>query len=94
MQDVPPELRTARFVCVMVYMCHAEDPMPLIAQGVWEGRILSQSVGQNGFGYDPIFWVEEYQCSSAELNPEQKNSISHRWRALHLLSQELKSIGH
>lgn len=94
MQDVPPELRTARFVCVMVYMRHAEDPTPLIAQGVWEGRILSQAVGQNGFGYDPIFWVEEYQCSSAQLSPEQKNSISHRWRALHLLSQQLASIGH
>jgi len=94
MQDIPPELRTARFVCVMVYMRHAEDPTPLIAQGVWEGRILSQAVGQNGFGYDPIFWVEEYQCSSAQLSPEQKNSISHRWRALHLLSQQLASIGH
>jgi len=94
MQDIPPELRTARFVCVMVYMRHAEDPTPLIAQGVWEGRILSQSVGQNGFGYDPIFWVEEYQCSSAELSPEQKNGISHRWRALHLLNEQLAGIDH
>lgn len=94
MQEVPPEHRTARFVCVMVYMRHADDPTPLIAQGVWEGRILSQAVGQNGFGYDPIFWVEEYQCTSAELSPEQKNSISHRWRALHSLSQQLANIGH
>ena len=92
MRDVPPELRSARFVCVMVYMRHAEDPTPLIAQGIWEGRILSQAVGQNGFGYDPIFWVEEYQCSSAELSPEQKNSISHRWRALQLLSQQIARL--
>lgn len=89
MQNVPPELRTARFVCVMVYMRHASDPTPLIAHGVWEGRILSQAIGQNGFGYDPIFWVEEYQCSSAELTPEQKNSISHRWRALQSLKEML-----
>ncbi|MGY6277708.1 RdgB/HAM1 family non-canonical purine NTP pyrophosphatase [Methylomonas sp. MgM2] len=94
MQDIPPELRTARFVCVMVYLRHAEDPTPLIAQGVWEGRILSQAIGQNGFGYDPIFWVEEYQCSSAELSPDQKNSISHRWRALHSLSEQLAGIDH
>ncbi len=93
MQDVPPEHRTARFVCVMVYMRHADDPIPLIAQGVWEGRILSQAIGQNGFGYDPIFWVEEYQCTSAELSPEQKNNISHRWRALHSLDQQLASLG-
>lgn len=90
LQGVPPEQRTARFICVMVYLRHAADPTPLIAQGVWEGRILSQAIGQNGFGYDPIFWVEEYQCSSAELMPEQKNSISHRWKALHQLSQQLK----
>ena len=89
MQNVPPEQRTARFICVMVYMRHAADPTPLIAHGVWEGRILSQAIGQNGFGYDPIFWVEEYQCSSAELPPEQKNSISHRWRALQSLKEML-----
>ncbi len=92
MRDIPPEARTARFVCVMVYLRHADDPTPLIAQGIWEGRILSQAVGQNGFGYDPIFWVEEYQCSSAELSPEQKNSISHRWRALQLLSQQIAKL--
>lgn len=89
MQNVPPEHRTARFICVMAYMQHASDPTPLIAYGAWEGRILSQAIGQNGFGYDPIFWVEEYQCSSAELSPEQKNSISHRWRALQTLKEML-----
>lgn len=92
MQNIPPEDRTARFICVMVYMRHADDPTPLIAHGAWEGRILSQAVGQNGFGYDPIFWVEEYQCSSAELTPEQKNNISHRWRALQSLKEMLTRL--
>jgi XTP/dITP diphosphohydrolase len=85
MQDVPSEQRTARFICVMVYLKHANDPTPEIAQGVWEGRILSQPVGENGFGYDPIFWVDTHQCSSAQLAPDIKNSLSHRGQALQTL---------
>jgi XTP/dITP diphosphohydrolase len=85
MQDVPSEQRTARFICVMVYLKHANDPTPVIAQGVWEGRILSQPVGENGFGYDPIFWVDTHQCSSAQLAPDIKNSLSHRGQALQTL---------
>jgi XTP/dITP diphosphohydrolase len=85
MQDVPSEQRTARFICVMVYLKHANDPTPEIAQGVWEGRILSQPVGENGFGYDPIFWVDTHQCSSAQLAPDIKNSLSHRGQALQKL---------
>lgn len=85
MQDVPPEQRTARFICVMVYLKHANDPIPVIAQGIWEGRILSQPVGENGFGYDPIFWVDTHQCSSAQLAPDIKNSLSHRGQALQKL---------
>ncbi len=89
MQNVPDTERTARFICVMVYMRHADDPTPVIAQGVWEGRILRQSVGENGFGYDPIFWVEHYQCSSAQLALDVKNALSHRGQALRTLSQQL-----
>ena len=85
MQDVPSEQRTARFICVMVYLKHANDPIPVIAQGIWEGRILSQPVGENGFGYDPIFWVDTHQCSSAQLAPDIKNSLSHRGQALQTL---------
>ncbi len=85
MRDVPPEQRTARFICVMVYLKHANDPIPVIAQGIWEGRILSQPVGENGFGYDPIFWVDTHQCSSAQLAPDIKNSLSHRGQALQKL---------
>lgn len=89
MEAVADAERSARFICVMVFLRHAEDPIPIIAQGVWEGRILRQPVGDNGFGYDPIFWVEQYQCSSAQLAPELKNALSHRGQALRQLGQQL-----
>ncbi|MDD1622491.1 MAG: RdgB/HAM1 family non-canonical purine NTP pyrophosphatase [Methylococcaceae bacterium] len=89
MRDVPEAERSARFICVMVYLRHALDPTPVIAQGVWEGRIMHHAVGDNGFGYDPVFWVEQYQCSSAQLAPELKNALSHRGQALKILSQQL-----
>ncbi|MEI8572946.1 RdgB/HAM1 family non-canonical purine NTP pyrophosphatase [Methylomonas sp. LW13] len=92
MRDVPDPERSARFICVMVYLRHALDPTPIIAQGVWEGRILRQAVGENGFGYDPVFWVEQYQCSSAQLAPELKNALSHRGQALQALSQQLAGL--
>ncbi|WP_445367422.1 RdgB/HAM1 family non-canonical purine NTP pyrophosphatase [Methylomonas sp. BW4-1] len=92
MRDVPDTERSARFICVMVYLRHALDPTPIIAQGVWEGRILRQAVGENGFGYDPVFWVEQYQCSSAQLAPELKNALSHRGQALRALSQQLAGL--
>jgi len=91
LEGVPEELRTARFICVMVFMEHANDPLPIIAQGVWEGRILTQPVGLNGFGYDPVFFVPEYNCASAELSPEVKNSLSHRGIALKQLTAAIKA---
>lgn len=89
LNDVPQEQRSARFQCVMVYMRHAEDPTPVICQGTWEGRILTAAQGDNGFGYDPLFFVPETNCSSAELSPEQKNSMSHRGKALKALLTQL-----
>ncbi|TAN71259.1 MAG: RdgB/HAM1 family non-canonical purine NTP pyrophosphatase [Methylobacter sp.] len=86
LEGVPDELRSARFICVMVFMEHANDPCPVIAQGVWEGRILTHAVGENGFGYDPVFWVPEQGCASAELPAEVKNSLSHRGKALKSLT--------
>jgi XTP/dITP diphosphohydrolase len=91
LEGVPAELRTARFICVMVFMEHANDPCPVIAQGVWEGRILDHAVGENGFGYDPVFWVPERNCASAELPPEVKNSLSHRGQALKTLTALIKA---
>ena len=83
--DLPEEKRTARFQCLMVYMRHAGDPTPLICQGTWEGRILFKPQGENGFGYDPVFYVPTHNCSSAELPAELKNSLSHRGQALRRL---------
>ena len=89
MQGVPVEQRSARFICVMVYLRHAADPTPIIAQGVWQGRIMQSPAGENGFGYDPIFWVDDYQCASAQLSPEIKNQLSHRGQALRILAEHL-----
>jgi XTP/dITP diphosphohydrolase len=85
LKGMPEEQRTARFQCLLVYMRHATDPTPLICQGTWEGRILEEPQGENGFGYDPLFWVPTEGCSSAELDPEVKNRLSHRGQALRLL---------
>ncbi|MCP4008758.1 MAG: RdgB/HAM1 family non-canonical purine NTP pyrophosphatase [Proteobacteria bacterium] len=89
MKDVPEENRTARFRCVMVYMRHLNDPSPLICDGSWEGRIASRKQGENGFGYDPVFYVPTHDCSSAQLSPEQKNALSHRGQALRALAEKL-----
>jgi len=86
LEGVAFEDRTARFICVLVLIEHALDPAPLIAQASWEGKILFHPTGSNGFGYDPVFWVPEAECSSAELTPEAKNSQSHRGQALRQLA--------
>jgi XTP/dITP diphosphohydrolase len=86
---VPEDKRSARFQCLMVYMRHAKDPTPRIFQGTWEGRILYEPRGDNGFGYDPVFYVPDHRCSSAQLSPEVKNSLSHRGQALRLLVNSL-----
>ncbi|HIF54643.1 MAG: RdgB/HAM1 family non-canonical purine NTP pyrophosphatase [Methylococcales bacterium] len=87
LESVAVEKRTARFVCVMVFMRHAHDPLPIISQGVWEGVILSAPAGHHGFGYDPIFWVPSHQQTSAEMSPDIKNELSHRAQALRQLTQ-------
>ena len=87
---IPEAQRSARFQCVLVYMRHALYPTPLICQASWEGRILFEPQGDNGFGYDPLFYVPAYQCSSAELQPEVKNRISHRARASAILFETLR----
>lgn len=89
MEAVAEPQRGARFRCVMVFLRHPEDPCPLIGQGVWEGRILSQSRGSGGFGYDSLFWVPEMACSAAELSASDKNRFSHRGQALRALFRQL-----
>ncbi|WP_455203568.1 RdgB/HAM1 family non-canonical purine NTP pyrophosphatase [Kaarinaea lacus] len=90
LRDVPEERRTARFQCLMVFLRHAKDPTPLICQGTWEGRILFESVGENGFGYDPVFFVPEESCSAAQLSADVKNRLSHRGQALRALVAALE----
>lgn len=90
LKEVPDELRTARFQCLLVYMRHANDPTPLICQGTWEGIITHEPRGDNGFGYDPVFYVPTQQCTSAQLSPGQKNQLSHRGKALQKLLDSLQ----
>jgi len=92
MQGIPSSQRTARFICVIVLLRHANDPFPVIAQASWEGVILEAPQGDHGFGYDPIFWVPEKQCSSAELPAHIKNTLSHRAKALQQLLQQIESF--
>ena len=82
---VPAERRTARYRCVLVFLRHPADPDPVVANGVWEGRILSAPRGTGGFGYDPLFQPEGLARSVAELPAQQKNRLSHRGQALRAL---------
>lgn len=90
LRGVPEDLRSARFQCLMVYLRHADDPTPVISQGTWEGSILTEPCGENGFGYDPVFYVRTHNCSSAELTADVKNSLSHRAQALRRLLATLQ----
>jgi len=91
LKDVPQHQRQARFVCVLVYLAHENDPTPIICQGFWNGEITFEQSGRQGFGYDPIFNVPSHQCTSAELSKEQKNRLSHRGQALQALVPQLKA---
>ena len=77
----PPE-RGAAFVCAIVYLRHAQDPCPIVCEGVWRGRILDAPRGDGGFGYDPVFFVETLNRTAAELSRAEKNAVSHRGQAL------------
>ena len=89
LKDVPDAERGAQFICALALLRHAEDPIPVICEGAWQGRILHAPSGEHGFGYDPLFWVPERDCSSAELSPQEKNQLSHRARAMALLKTRL-----
>ena len=84
--------RAARFVCVIALMRHDHDPMPIICQATWEGTLLESPIGEGGFGYDPIFEVNDLKKSSALLSKEEKNAISHRGQAISILLERLKSL--
>jgi XTP/dITP diphosphohydrolase len=84
--------RTARFHCVLAFVRHETDPTPIVIQGTWEGELLNAPQGENGFGYDPIFWVEQHQCSSAELTKDQKNALSHRGKAVAEFVKKMETL--
>ena len=80
---------TGMFVCVLAMVRHADDPLPIIAQGLWQGEILQAPHGDGGFGYDPLFWLPDLQASAASLSAADKNSISHRGQAIQQLLAQL-----
>jgi len=88
LQGVPDEERTARYQCLLVFMRSHTDPVPIITQGSWEGRILHAPEGDGGFGYDPIFYIPSQNCSGGNLPLEIKNTMSHRAIALHAMLDE------
>ena len=89
LRGLPDAQRGAHFHCVLVLLRSADDPQPLIAEGAWHGRILTTPRGAQGFGYDPVFFDPAHGMSAAELDPELKNRISHRARAIAILQQRL-----
>jgi XTP/dITP diphosphohydrolase len=84
--------RAAHFVSLIVLVRHADDPQPLIAEGEWHGEILPGPRGANGFGYDPLFYLPEFDRTAAELDAETKNRVSHRGRAMQQLIERLPAL--
>ena len=91
LEGVSGEARSARFVCAIAAAW--PDGTLITCRGIMEGRIAYESAGANGFGYDPIFYLPEYGCTSAELPPEEKNRISHRGKAMRMMKKLLKAVG-
>ena len=90
LEGVAPAQRSARYHCALVYLRHWQDPNPLICQASWEGCILETACGEGGFGYDPLFYIPDQDCTAAQLSPATKNNISHRGRALQALLAALQ----
>ena len=91
LEEMEGEARQCRFRCLMVYVRHADDASPIIADGTLHGLVHHCAQGSFGFGYDPIVWIPEMECTLADLNPEEKNKISHRGKALRSLVEQLRS---
>lgn len=83
--------RRAHYYCILVFVRHADDPQPIIAEGEWHGEIVDTPRGANGFGYDPYFWLPEFGCTAAELASDKKNGVSHRGKALAVLIAKLRA---
>ncbi len=94
MKNVPIENRNACYRCVIVFMRFKDDPFPFIAQDSWSGVIHHEQEGENGFGYDPIFYLPEYNMTSAQLSSKEKNKLSHRGKALKKFSNYLNDYAY
>lgn len=92
LEGIEVDRRGARFRCVMVFVRSAKDPSPIITEGCWEGRILEAADGENGFGYDPLFFAPERGCSAAALSAHEKNALSHRGKALRSMLEKFKNL--
>ena len=92
LKGVPIKKRTARYRCIIVFMRFPDDPFPYISFGSWEGYIAQKPEGNNGFGYDPIFYLSEYKKTSAQISSEEKNMVSHRAQALFHLQHYFDNI--
>ena len=92
LNGIPPIMRSARYWCVLAFMRHADDPTPILCQASWEGQIISEPKGENGFGYDPVFFVPDTGCTAAQLPPLIKNQSSHRAKALKEMIEKLQEI--
>ena len=92
LREVPQARRSARFVCVLVLLRHADDPQPLVAEGTWEGRIALERHGEGGHGYDPVFFDPAQDQTAAQMPAELKNRISHRGQALAELRHRLSTL--
>ncbi|MGI2257602.1 RdgB/HAM1 family non-canonical purine NTP pyrophosphatase [Candidatus Cardinium hertigii] len=91
MEDIPDHERQAQFDCLLVYLRHPEDPTPLICHGIWKGLLKREAKGNNGFGYDPIFYDPQLGLTAAELTKAKKNIVSHRGQALRILLESLRN---
>ena len=91
LENVPDGQRKAQFHCVLVYVRHAEDPVPLVFHGSWDGEITRAAAGEGGFGYDPIFYVPELGKTAGELSKDEKRAVSHRGKALTLLLEAMRN---
>jgi non-canonical purine NTP pyrophosphatase, rdgB/HAM1 family len=91
LKDTAPEQRQASFHCVLAYLRHANDPTPIICHGRWDGMIATTPQGEQGFGYDPVFWIPELNCTAAQLSTAQKQQLSHRGQALRQFVQQLQA---
>ncbi len=92
LSNVPFEIRNSRYHCSIVFLSKHDCSMPKIFNATWEGVIGSKEIGDNGFGYDPLFFLPTLNCTAAELSEDEKNTISHRGKALNLFKKEIKEI--